>query len=833
MSFFSEKKITILLSMLRWTELSELFKMFPKVIRSVRSQGLTNSIEKAKSYISARYWLTHGTLTPAQKFIGNAGVPADFYQSFYEDDEDFSSFSTDIKALAFYLPQFHTFPENDQWWGKGFTEWTNTRKAQPQFPSHYQPREPHDDIGYYDLSDYRTLQRQADMMKKHGIYGLCIYNYWFSGKRLMEKPVDLLLEHPEIDMKFCLCWANENWTKAWDGQENHILISQKHEDDDIDYIKDLKKYIMDPRYIRLNGKPLVLVYRPGSLPDAAKTFRRWKEWAMDNGIGPIHLLVVRGCANTPESIMVDGADGEVEFPPAHTAMPIVLKNVKGGGQIMHYPGYVNEIISGRGCVEKYNTPVYRGAMLGWDCTPRRKAYHCWYGFSPHWYYKWLRYNIEYTRKHHEKEDRFIFINAWNEWAEGTYLEPDKLFGYTNLNTTSRAIFDLPMLNGKSDVEINNSSVYFDRQWYTQTYHDIAISGIDPLIHFSFSGWKEGRSPSEYFPNALYIFFNRHLLDQERCTITSFLQQNKNDEYLKQLCVRFDELQCKTREKLGVKLFVPERAAQERDFRNMKTAVHLHCFYTDMVPEICGYLNSIPTEFDIFVSVPESNGKDVEKIQNALKSSVPQLVKCEIRVCQNRGRDIAPMICTFGKDLLKYDYFCHIHTKKSLHTKEHAPWANFIFEHLFGDKEWSRRVFQLLADGAAAVYPPDFLMMREEPSGWGSNIRFAQQILDRFAKKINLQQDFPVIEFPQGSMFWASVSAFKEMLQLDLTYNDFMPEPLGVDGSSAHALERIFFIWCMEHPGNVCQIFKENETDMIERKRYWYKAPEKRGSGIAF
>ena len=260
----------------------------PAFWQTARKDGVKAAIRKVSDFVHTRSSMYEQSPDPtaawsdAQRFFGTNGISANSYESFYEADEDFSTLKTDIKALAFYLPQFHTFPENDEWWGKGFTEWTNTRKAKPQYPSHYQPREPHKDIGYYDLSDWRTLDRQAKMIKKHGLYGLCIYHYWFSGKRLMEKPVDLLLEHPEIDLKFCLCWANENWTRTWDGMEKHVLISQKHENDDIDYIIDLKKYVMDPRYIRVNGEPLVLVYRPDSLPDAAKTFRRWRQWAMDS-----------------------------------------------------------------------------------------------------------------------------------------------------------------------------------------------------------------------------------------------------------------------------------------------------------------------------------------------------------------------------------------------------------------------------------------------------------------------------------------------------------------------------------------------------------------------
>lgn len=758
--------------------------------------------------------------TPARIYMENSDIPANSYESHYESDEDFRGKTTDIKALAFYLPQFHTFPENDKWWGKGFTEWTNTRKAKPQFPSHYQPREPHDDIGYYDLSDWHVIKKQAEMIKKHGLYGLCIYHYWFSGKRLMEKPVDLLLEHPEIDLKFCLCWANENWTRTWDGLANDILISQKHENDDLEYIIDLKKYIMDPRYIRVNGEPLVLVYRPGVLPDAEKTFRRWKEWAEKNGIGKIRILVVRGCANSAESVMVEGADGEVEFPPAYSALPMVLKNPREGAQIMHYPGYVNEIIAGKGYTENYPHPVYKTAMLGWDCTPRREAFHCWYGFSPEWYYRWLRYNIEHTRKHHAPEDRFIFINAWNEWAEGTYLEPDKMFGYTNLNTTSRALFDMPLRVSSSDMQMISSSPYYDREWYLKTYQDIVVVGMVPLLHFALQGWKEGRSPSAYFPNALYLFFNPDVRNGETCSLVDFISKGLDWKYLEGLVKEFDRIQARSRKLLNVELLIPP-AAQTPARTDRKTAVHLHCFYKDMIPEILSYLVNIPVHFDFFISIPEGRKTDPE-LEKTLRDALPLMDRCVIRVTPNRGRDIAPLLCTFGPEIAKYDYFCHIHTKKSLHTPAHAPWAKFIYDHIFGDAEWMTRVFSLLDNGASIVYPADFLMMREEPSGWGSNLKIAQQFLDRCGKKIDLEKELPVIEFPQGSMFWANVSAMKELFSLNLRYEDFPAEPLGTDGSIAHAMERLFFIWNIGNPGKVYQVFHPGEEELIERKRYWYE-----------
>ena len=766
--------------------------------------------------------------TPARRYFGTVNIPENSYESFYEKEEDFSSRTTDIKALAFYLPQFHSFPENDRWWGKGFTEWVNTRKAQPRYPSHYQPREPHEDIGYYDLSDWHTLLKQAELVRRHGLYGLCIYHYWFSGKQLMEKPLELLMQHPEIDLKFCLCWANENWTRAWDGLEKHVLIAQKHQNDDLEYIIDLKKYLQDSRYIRVNGEPLILVYRPGILPDAAKTFRRWREWAESNGIGKIRILVVRGCANTPESMFVEGADGEVEFPPAYTAMPTVLKSSPDGMQILYYASYVNEIISGRGCTESYSHPVYRGAMLGWDCTPRRKAFHAWYGFSPQWYYRWLRYNIEYTRRHHDPEDRFIFINAWNEWAEGTYLEPDRLFGYTNLNTTSRALFDLPFSEPPSPeqkMQIVGNSPFFDLAWYSGTYQDIAAVGMNPLFHFVQTGWKEGRSPSEYFPNALYLFFNPDVSRADCCSLMDFIAKKHTPGYLRELTERFDAIQSEVRKKLKIELMVPPAAEPSGSAKSV--AVHLHCFYIDMVPEICAWLAKIPFPFDLLVSLPGGGRKTKMQLAETFKKSLPRMNLCDIRICPNRGRDIAPLICTFGRQILKYDYFCHIHTKKSLHSPTHAVWAEFICRHLFQSEDWVRRILGLLDAGAAVVYPPDFLMMKEEPSGWGSDREQAQELLKRFHKDVDLARDFPVIEFPQGSMIWGSVSAFRQMFSLKLKFEDFPKEPLRTDGSIAHALERLFFIWCMDHPGRICQVFLPGEEALMGRKRYWFKPLEQR------
>lgn len=366
------------------------------------------------------------------------------YNSSYQENEDFSGFKTDIKILAFYLPQFHQFKENDEWWGEGFTEWTNTRKAKPHFEGHYQPREPHDDIGYYKLDNIETIQSQVLLAKKHGIYGFCFYYYWFSGKRLMEKPVDMLLEHPEIDFPFCLCWANENWTRTWDGSEDKILIKQDYSDDDnFKFIYDLKKYIDDKRYIRLDGKPVIMIYNPTQIPNLKKLISEWRKSAQDIGIGELYIMTKDDLA-CDDFINMEFADAEFDFVPNGMGHPSCMVTGLDTPKAFDYTQMVDDIE--HLYIEHFPLkPFYYSCTMGWDNSARRKEnYRIYYNYSLTAFYKWLRIIIKQTRLRNPSDRRFVFVNAWNEWAEGTYLEPDKKYGYANINTLSRAIYDLPL-----------------------------------------------------------------------------------------------------------------------------------------------------------------------------------------------------------------------------------------------------------------------------------------------------------------------------------------------------------------------------------------------------
>lgn len=344
----------------------------------------------------------------------------------------------DVKVIAYYLPQFHPFPENDLWWGKGFTEWTNVSKAVPQFVGHYQPRLP-GELGFYDLRMKEVQERQIQLAQQYGIYGFCYHHYWFAGKRLMEKPVNRVMEDPDLKFPFCLCWANENWTRRWDGAEHDILIAQDHSpEDDLAFIADIEPALKNQYYIRIDGKPLIIVYRVSLLPDAAATAERWREYCHRVGIGDIYLVVAQSFGITDPKPY--GFDAAVEFPPHKVYAPglnsvLDIVNPEFEGRIFDYRYLVDQSKS----INSEEFPLYHTVMPSWDNEARKPGKgHVFHNASPALYQEWLTNTCRHTCKIHKK-DKYVFLNAWNEWAEGAYLEPDRRYGYAHLQATSNAI----------------------------------------------------------------------------------------------------------------------------------------------------------------------------------------------------------------------------------------------------------------------------------------------------------------------------------------------------------------------------------------------------------
>lgn len=349
-----------------------------------------------------------------------------------------------VRLIAFYLPQFHPILENELWWGKGFTEWTNVAKARPNFVGHEQPHLP-TELGFYDLRVPEVMDEQSRLARAYGISGFCYYYYWFHGKRLLEMPIERLLESSSAAMPFCLCWANENWTRAWDGGggTSEILIGQEHSDaDDEAVIRDLIRYLRHPSYLHVNGKPMLLVYRVELFPDIRRTTDLWREICRREGIGELHLVRVDSFENAirTEPPPTHGFDATLEFPPHHRGAPLQKKLaiVDGGftGVVHDYEEIVLQSIAHKEASYLH----YRCVMPRWDNTARRQAAATVFARStPGAYQAWLEEVLRYTREQNVGDDRLVFVNAWNEWAEGAHLEPERRYGRGYLEATRNAL----------------------------------------------------------------------------------------------------------------------------------------------------------------------------------------------------------------------------------------------------------------------------------------------------------------------------------------------------------------------------------------------------------
>ena len=343
-----------------------------------------------------------------------------------------------VRSIAFYLPQFHPIPENDLWWGKGFTEWTNVTKAQPLFEGHYQPHLP-TDMGFYDLRVAEVREAQAELAKQYGIYGFCYYYYWFAGKRLLHRPLDEILASKKPDFPFCICWANENWTRRWDGAEHDILIAQEHSlENNQAFAESLIDILLDERYIRINGAPFIIIYRCEILPDPVSTTQQWREVFRKKGVGEVHLCAALTFGmQDPTSF---GFDSGVQFPPhgvvARELSPSQVNAQDFSGKIYDYREVVMNALSQK----QPNFKQFLSAMTSWDNTARKKkAGNVFINSAPELYEIWLGYIIEKTKQMHSGDEQLVFVNAWNEWAEGAHLEPDSKYGHSYLLATQRAL----------------------------------------------------------------------------------------------------------------------------------------------------------------------------------------------------------------------------------------------------------------------------------------------------------------------------------------------------------------------------------------------------------
>lgn len=408
-------------------------------VAALRVKGTDVTLPLVTRLVSAK--LDIGTLVQAFDRIVGDSVRNNYIttRDALLDSTDFTApESDDVRVVAYYLPQFHPLAENNEWWGEGFTEWTNVVAAKPLFDGHYQPHVPAD-FGYYDLRLDTVQKDQIALAKSYGLTGFCYYYYWFSGKTLMTMPIDRHLEQ-DYEFDFCLCWANENWSRRWDGSENDVLMGQSHKpEDDAAFINSCIKYFKSDRYIKINGAPLLQIYRVSLLSNPAETIRRWREIVKEAGFPDLHVSMV-------ESFGLDqpynyGCDSSTQFPPhgligGNHTVDVDDLDPQFTGNVYSYQEIVRAEIARPPATHRR----FRCAMPSWDNTSRKGTNsNVFHGSSPQIFETWLAHIIDHSQCHLGDGERFVFVNAWNEWAEGAHLEPDRKNGHANLQAVRNAL----------------------------------------------------------------------------------------------------------------------------------------------------------------------------------------------------------------------------------------------------------------------------------------------------------------------------------------------------------------------------------------------------------
>ncbi|WP_266157788.1 glycoside hydrolase family 99-like domain-containing protein [Dyella silvatica] len=568
-----------------------------------------------------------------------------------------------VTLVAFYLPQFHPIPENDIWWGPGFTEWRNVTRALPQFEGHAQPRLP-SELGFYDLRLPQAMHQQMQLAHEYGIGAFCSYFYWFAGKTLLEAPLQQWLNDSTLSLPLCLCWANENWSRRWDGRADDILIGQQHSPaDDLAFIAYVSRYLRDPRYLRVNGKPLLLIYRPGLLPDPKGTAARWREWCLANNIGEIHLAYVQSFDRVdPRTI---GFDAAVEFPPNNTTLtPITAR------QHLINPVFQGDVYDWRDLAHQATTksdppyPLFPGINPGWDNEPRRSgAGRVFLHASPRGYRDWLRHAIDVALRR-VPASPLVFINAWNEWAEGAVLEPDTRLGHAWLEATRNAL----------------------------------------------------RDTTEATP----------LHDQRPCAV-------------------------------------------------------VHIWYLDVLDEIIDALRATQLDWRIVITTAHEQ-------EQAIRERIATLgVEAEIAAFENRGRDILPFLHVANRLLDEgVEVVLKLHSKRTTHRQDGAAWRQELLEKLLSAGRAQHILSALRTDPSLGLIAAEGHLQPLQ-CYWGAN----EANVAYLCRRIGITS--PVTETDQfiaGSMFWIRLAALRPLLDTHLGVWEFEDETGQIDGTLAHAVERV-------------------------------------------
>jgi lipopolysaccharide biosynthesis protein len=460
-------------------------------------------------------------------------------QQFYYEDKlqgSYKRHKKDTRLVAIYLPQFHPFELNNNAWGEGFTEWTNVTTAQPRFIGHQQPILPKD-LGFYDLRLDSKIKEQIDLAKKYGVYGFSFYYYWFSGKKIMEKPLESFLDHKEWDFNFSICWANENWTKRWDGRNNDIIIAQEYKDDDpLQFIKDVEEILLDPRYITEDGKPVLSVYRASELKDPKRYTDVWRNYFREKHGKELQLVSYISFEDTDPREY--GFDAALDFAPLsaffknklfkNSQFPYIdvsqkLLDINFSGVVADYGSIaLNEKLD-----TAFDFPTYLCVTPSWDNDARKKGKGFIYqNSSPDLYAHWLDRVIKKSLK--KDDSPLVFVNAWNEWAEGAIMEPSVHLGHAVLNRTVEVL-------AKNSKNKENSDSFPLHGIHNRTKKKLAV-----VVHLFYEDlWDEIAAHLNLIdaPFDLFVSLGKHnqdfkpVLDNKNTKIHTFVLPNRGRDVL--------------------------------------------------------------------------------------------------------------------------------------------------------------------------------------------------------------------------------------------------------------------------------------------------------------
>ena len=585
----------------------------------------------------------------------------------YENDMDFSNYKTDIKVIAFYSPI-----NND---------WVNIINKKPLYKGNHQPRIPGDKknyLGYYNIENENLVEvfkKQIELAKRHGIYGFAIYLHWFSGTILNQNFFNLLINNKDLNFHFFIIWKNENIIiKANNSSQENVIIKQEYKDKDPElFIKDIRRFLIEPLYIKIKEKPILGILNPDKIPKLNDTIKIWREKSIVYGIGKIYIIINMNNDYIQNIKYFNLSDSLIDFSTLKVSdIDFKVKN-------QNYYLYTYLLYKKKTHIAA-KIPIYLCSILEFDKHYKQTQSLSFYNYSPEQFYILNKKIINWTKSNFKETNRIIFINSWNNWNEGSYLEPDIRFGYASINSLSKAIFNLPFRN-----------IY-----------------------------------------------------------------NLSDLY-----------------------------------ENNKVAIQVHIFYVDLIKDIISKINNIPVKFSLFISTTSKEKKNIIE-KYIKKNSCKLLYNYEILVLENKGRDVLPLIIQLKKIYHKYRFICHIHTKKSLHSKMGDEWRNYLFNNLLGSKDIISEILTDFEnnDKLGLIFPKIYYKLL---------LFFNCEISKSNIKKMNylIKQIYPhvkiidrITEFPAGNMFWGRISAIYQIFNINIEKK--FPKEFGqLDFTIMHAIERIW------------------------------------------